>query len=207
MIQCSINAQVAYPSTADKIKVTYANQFIEDSGTYTYEISFPMSLHANQVVFANLNRFDVHKRTEAYEDCKLYADNRLIISGKGTVTAVSESTVKLQIVGGKSRIKYNSRFESHYIDEIDYPPVQIVSGIDAKRYAQLSMSYVDASKNPSLLMVDLSNSVRVGQPGVALFYPIYDETNDCVSNYLQVSTWSKLKVDGVVYPKGTMAYM
>ena len=207
MIFCTINAHVAYPSTTDKIKVTYANQYIEDSGSYTYDISFPMSIHANQLLFGNIHRFDVHKPTAAFDDCKLYADNRLVICGKGTVTAVSESMVKLQIVGGKSRIKYNSRFESHYIDEIDFPPVQIVSGIDAKRYAQLSLSYVDASKQPSLVMVDLTNGIRVGQPGVAVFYPIYDESYDCISNSLYAAKFDKLKVDGISYPTGKMAVM
>ena len=207
MIFCTINAHVAYPSTTDKIKVTYANQYIEDSGSYTYEISFPMSIHANQLLFGNIHRFDVHKPTAAFDDCKLYADNRLVISGKGTITSVSDTTVKMQIVGGKSRIKYNSRFESHYIDEIDFPPVQIVSGIDAKRYAQLSLSYVDASKQPSLVMVDLTNGIRVGQPGVAVFYPIYDESYDCISNFLYAAKFDKLKVDGISYPTGKMAVM
>ena len=207
MIYCTINGKAACPSTSDKFKVTYANQYIEDSGSYTYEISFPMSIHANQLLFGNIHRIDVHKPTAAFDDCKLYADNRLVICGKGTVTAVSESMAKLQIVGGKSRIKYNSKFESHYIDEIDFPPVQIVSGIDAKRYAQLNQSYVDASKQPSLVMVDLSNGFMVGQPGVAAFYPIYDETYDCVSNYLQAAKFDKLKVDGISYPAGKMAVM
>ena len=121
MIHCTINGQTAYPSASDKIKVTYANQYIEDSGSYTYDISFPMSIHANQVLFANIHRFDVHKRSKSFDDCKLYADNRLFISGKGTITSVSDSTVKMQIVGGKSRIKYNSKFENHFVDKVPFP--------------------------------------------------------------------------------------
>ena len=68
MIHCTINGQAAYPSASDKIKVTYANQYIEDSGSYTYDISFPMSIHANQVLFANIHRFDVHKRSKSFDD-------------------------------------------------------------------------------------------------------------------------------------------
>ena len=207
MLHCTINGRVGYPSTSDKIKVTYANQYIQDSGSYTYDISFPMSVHANQLLFGGIHRFDVHKRIAAFDDCKLYADNRLFISGKGTVTSVTDTTVKLQIVGGKSRIKYNSNFESHFIDELEYPPVQIVSGIDAKRYAQMGMTYVDASKQPSLVMVDLTNGIFVGEPGVAVFYPVYDETNDCTSNYLYAANFKKLTVGGVSYPTGKMACM
>lgn len=207
MIHCTINGQMAVPSSTDKIKVTYANQYIEDSGSYTYDITFPMSIHANQVIFGNVHRFDVHKPTTAFDDCKLFADNRLFISGKGTVTSVSESAVKLQVVGGKSRIKYNSKFEQHYIDDIDYPDVKITSGIDKVRYAQMGVTSVDCSTKPSMVIVDLTNGVNVGQPGVALFYPIYDETHDCMSNYLAAATFDKLNFEGHTLPGGTVPFM
>lgn len=207
MIHCTVNGKIAVPSSTDKIKVTYANQYIEDSGSYTYDITFPMSIHANQVVFGNVHRFDVHKPTTAFDDCKLFADNRLFISGKGTVTSVSESAVKLQIVGGKSRIKYNSKFEQHYVDEIDYPDVKITSGIDAMRYGLMGVTSVDCSTKPSMVLVDLTNGVNVGQPGVALFYPIYDETYDCMSNYLAAATFDKLTFEGHKLPGGTVPFM
>lgn len=207
MIHCTVNGKIAVPSSTDKIKVTYANQYIEDSGSYTYDISFPMSIHANQVIFGNVHRFDVHKPTTAFDDCKLFADNRLFVSGKGTVTSVSESAVKLQIVGGKSRIKYNSKFEQHYIDEIDYPDVKITSGIDAVRYALMGVTSIDCSTKPSMVLVDLTNGVNVGQPGVALFYPIYDETHDCMSNYLAAATFDKIKLNGYKLPGGTVPFM
>lgn len=207
MIHCTVNGKSAVPSSTDKIKVTYANQYIEDSGSYTYDITFPMSIHANQVVFANVHRFDVHKPTNAFDDCKLFADNRLFISGKGTVTSVSDSAVKLQIVGGKSRIKYNSKFEQHYIDDIDYPDVKITSGIDAMRYGQMGVTSVDCRTKPSMVLVDLTNGVNVGQPGVALFYPIYDETHDCMSNYLAAATFDKLNFEGHKLPGGTVPFM
>lgn len=207
MIHCTVNGKSAVPSSTDKIKVTYANQYIEDSGSYTYDITFPMSIHANQVVFANVHRFDVHKPTTAFDDCKLFADNRLFISGKGTVTSVSDSAVKLQIVGGKSRIKYNSKFEQHYIDDIDYPDVKITSGIDAMRYGQMGVTSVDCRTKPSMVLVDLTNGVNVGQPGVALFYPIYDETHDCMSNYLAAATFDKLTFEGHKLSGGTVPFM
>lgn len=207
MIHCTVNGKSAVPSSTDKIKVTYVNQYIEDSGSYTYDITFPMSIHANQVVFANVHRFDVHKPTTAFDDCKLFADNRLFISGKGTVTSVSDSAVKLQIVGGKSRIKYNSKFEQHYIDDIDYPDVKITSGIDAMRYGQMGVTSVDCRTKPSMVLVDLTNGVNVGQPGVALFYPIYDETHDCMSNYLAAATFDKIKLNGYTLPSGTVPFM
>lgn len=110
MIVMQINGDVAYPDTSQNIKVTYENQFVKDSGSYTYEVQFPMAILENKMIFKNVDRFDVSKKLATYDDCKLYVDNRLVISGKGTVTNITNSVVKLQIVGGKSRIKYNSKF-------------------------------------------------------------------------------------------------
>ena len=97
MIVCSLNGKTAYPSSSDKIKVTYENQFVKDSGSYTYDISFPMDIARNRELFKNVQRLDVKKTVGDFEDCKLYADNRLIISGKGTVTSITNDVVKLQI--------------------------------------------------------------------------------------------------------------
>ena len=44
MIRVVINGEVAYPDTSQKIKVTYENQFVKDSGSYTYEVQFPMAI-------------------------------------------------------------------------------------------------------------------------------------------------------------------
>lgn len=206
MIQCIINGMPGYPSASDKIKLTYENQYVNDSGEYTYDISFPMAIHENRLLFGNLQRFDVKKRTGSFDDCKVYVDNRLVMSGKGTVTSVSESTVKLQIVGGKSRVKYNSNFESHYIDDIDYPAVRLNRGIDTKRYADLGLEDVDLSQPWSHIMIDLTKWNYVGQEGVALLNPVWDETNDCMSNFIVSRRYRTgrflygLSVNGYKYP-------
>ena len=74
----------------------------------------------NRRVFHNVSRFDVSKSTQTYNDCKLYVSGRLVLSGVGTIISVTDSEIKLQIVGGKSRIKFNDKMTKHYIDEIDF---------------------------------------------------------------------------------------
>ncbi len=198
MLVCVVNGQKGYPSSSDKIKITYENQFIKDSGSYTYDISFPMKIAENQVLFGNVNRFDVKKILPDYEDCKLYADNRLVISGKGTITSITNDVVKLQIVGGKSRIKYNSKFESHYIDEIDYPPVVITKGIDRDAYRRLGITELDLSTIDSdMLFVDLHDWNYVGQPGIAAFNPINDEGNDDVIRNNITNSKGEIRRSGV----------
>ena len=120
MITCIINGMAAYPAASQSIKLTYANQYVTDDGEYSYDINFPMAIMPNRRVFHNVSRFDVSKSTQTYNDCKLYVSGRLVLSGVGTIISVTDSEIKLQIVGGKSRIKFNDKMTKHYIDEIDF---------------------------------------------------------------------------------------
>lgn len=207
MIEMIINGEVAYPDTSQKIKVTYENQYIKDSGSYTYEVQFPMAILENKKIFKNVDRFDVKKTVGDFEDCKLYADNRLIISGKGTVTSITNDVVKLQIVGGKSRIKYNSKFEKHFIDEIDYPSVVLDTGINKSIYDKAGTGYPNMDQFQWMLFIDLTTGNFVGQKGVAVISPINDETNEILANRVYLSKFSKIKINGVKFPSGKYAYM
>lgn len=210
MIICYIDNKKIFPNTTDKIKVTYENQFIKDSGSYTYEISFPMSIQANKEFFNNINRFDVKKKIQSFENCALLVDNRLIISGKGHITSVTAAAVKLQIAGGKSRIKYNSAFEKHFIDEIKYPKVAITKGINHEVYNELGMNEVLASDNfgSEILAIDLTDYYFVGQPDVAAFNPINDETNERTANQIMGIEFNKVNLQGHKYkPSKAYPYM
>lgn len=197
MIVCSLNGKTAYPSSSDKIKVTYENQFVKDSGSYTYDISFPMDIARNREIFKNVQRLDVKKTLADFDDCKLYAANRLIISGKGTVTSITNDVVKLQIVGGKSRIKYNSKFEKHFIDEIEYPTVILDSGVDTATLPKFGYSVPFSMDNKNaFLPIDLTKSNFVGQKGVAVLAPVNDETNDVQANRVMAMKGVTLKTNG-----------
>lgn len=207
MIVCSLNGKTAYPSSSDKIKVTYENQFVKDSGSYTYDISFPMDIARNREIFNNVQRLDVKKTLADFDDCKLYAANRLIISGKGTVTSITNDVVKLQIVGGKSRIKYNSKFEKHFIDEIDYPSVVLDTGINKQVYEKTGAGYPNMNNTQWGILTDLTTGNIIGQRGVAVLSPTYDETNDIVANRPCLMKLEKLKINGVKFPQGTYSFI
>ena len=185
MIQCIIDGKVGYPDTKNKIKVTYENQYVNDSGSYTYQINFPMSIMVNKALFGNVDRFDVKKTIPDFEDCRLLVDNRLIISGKGTVMSITNDSVKLQIVGGKSRIKYNSKFTSHFIDEIDYPDTGVKTSTK-----EFLIWWAKFSLN-GIIETDLSNKHVVGEEGKFAFNPVYDETNDIIANAPFVTSYTE----------------
>jgi hypothetical protein len=207
MIICLLDGKKAYPVNTDKIKVTYENQFVKDSGSYTFDISFPLDIPENRKVFGNVQRMDVKKNLADFEDCRLYADNRLIMSGKGTVMSITNTTLKVQIVGGKSRIKYNSRFEKHYIDEIDYPSVILDKGINKAPYTSAGVSLPNMDNFQWMVFIDLTTANYVGQKGVAVLSPVNDETNEIIANRVMLAKFDKIKINGVKYPKGTYAYM
>lgn len=197
MIYCTLDDKIAYPSTSEKIKVTYENQFIKDSGSYTFDITFPMDIAANRRIFGNVQRIDVKKTIKDFETCRLYAGNRLVLSGKGTVTSISPDKVKVQIVGGKSRIKYNSKFEKHFIDQIDFPAVVLDTGLDTDTMQSFGLSApVSMEAKPSFVFIDLSASNFVGQKGVAVLSPVNDETNQVQANRVSVLLNANIKYNG-----------
>ena len=72
-----------------------------------------MDIMENRLFFGNINRIDVRKNKINYDICRLYADDRLVIEGKGSVNSITNDVVKMQIIGGKSKVKYNSKFLNH----------------------------------------------------------------------------------------------
>ena len=184
MITCVINGMAAYPAASQSIKLTYANQYVTDDGEYSYDINFPMSIMDNRRVFHNVSRFDVSKATQKFDDCKLYVSGRLILSGVGTIISVTESEIKLQIVGGKSRIKYNDRMTKHYIDEIatfgtaDKPGYTVDKG--------WSQGFKNLQKINDIYRLDEDKSKFLGVEGKWCFVPVRDETNDMIDNFVGV---------------------
>ena len=65
MIVCTLDGKAGFPSSADKIKVTYENPFVKDSGSYTYDINFPMAIPGNRRLFGNIQR-DGYVRHQRY---------------------------------------------------------------------------------------------------------------------------------------------
>lgn len=181
MITCIINGHKAYPISTSSIKVTYANQYVTDDGEYTYDITFPMNILENRVIFKNVSRLEVKKNIAKYDDCKLFCNSQLIMSGVGTILSVNEKEIKLQIVGGKSRIKFNDRMEKHYIDEIqfgtaDKPGYDVDKGWSQKFKDRITEIY----------RLDEDKTKFLGVEGKWCFVPVRDETNDMIANFVGV---------------------
>ena len=183
MITCIINGHRAYPISTSSIKVTYANQYVTDDGEYTYDITFPMDILANREIFKNVSRFEVAKNIAKYDDCKLYVDSRIIMSGVGTILSVNQNEVKLQIVGGKSRIKFNEKLTKHYIDELDLGIADKPGYTVDKGWSQ---GFKNLQKINDIYRLDDDKSKFLGVEGKWCFVPVRDETNDMIANFVGV---------------------
>ena len=183
MITCIINGHRAYPISTSSIKVTYANQYVTDDGEYTYDITFPMNILANREIFKNVSRFEVAKNIAKYDDCKLYVDSRIIMSGVGTILSVNQNEVKLQIVGGKSRIKFNEKLTKHYIDELDLGIADKPGYTVDKGWSQ---GFKNIQKINDIYRLDDDKSKFLGVEGKWCFVPVRDETNDMIANFVGV---------------------
>lgn len=181
MITCIINGHKAYPISTSSIKVTYANQYVTDDGEYTYDITFPMNILENRVIFKNVSRLEIKKNVAKYDDCKLFCNSQLIMSGIGTILSVNEKEIKLQIVGGKSRIKFNDRMTKHYIDEIPFGTAD-KPGYDVDK----GWSQMFKEKLKEIYRLDEDKSLFLGVEGKWCFVPVRDETNDIISNFVGV---------------------
>lgn len=172
MITCIINGHRAYPISTSSIKVTYANQYVTDDGEYTYDITFPMNILANREIFSNVSRLEVKKNIAKFDDCKLYVDSKIIMSGVGTILSVNQQEVKLQIVGGKSRIKFNDKMTKHYIDEInlgiaDAPGSTVNKSVENK--------FNDLSKVTDIFILSTDKTKFLGVEGKWCFMPVHDD--------------------------------
>lgn len=183
MITCIINGHRAYPISTSSIKVTYANQYVTDDGEYTYDITFPMDILANREIFKNVSRFEVAKNIAKYDDCKLYVDSRIIMSGVGTILSVNQNEVKLQIVGGKSRIKFNEKLTKHYIDEMDLGIADKPGYTVDKGWSQ---GFKNLQKINDIYRLDDDKSKFLGVEGKWCFVPVRDETNNMIANFVGV---------------------
>lgn len=190
MIYCVLDGDRVYPSLSQNIKITRENPDLKDKGSYTLDVTFPLSIYENQVKFRHLNRIDVSMTSNDYESAVLYVDHIPVISGVGVITSVSNTEVKLQIMNANSEFKYASGFDKKYIDEIFSWWNQNFFG----KYLPGNPPKIEGTSFFSLFwptMINYSQAIQsqnhVGDASMGIYTPIYDETEGSIINEIAVS--------------------
>lgn len=117
MTELSLNGKAVALKEGVSLKLTIANPCFTDSDSFTYDIEIPVNDDRNSVIFDDINRLDSMK-TRPDINARLTVDNVLLLDGKAIVTGVSESAVKVQLLGDRTAYNFNSSETGAYIDKM-----------------------------------------------------------------------------------------
>lgn len=118
MIQLIIDGKVAIPNSTANIKLTRENAYFTKSSSYTYDVDLPLDIAENRRIFGWVQRMDVTKSPQRF-DAVLIVDNETVLTGSAHITQVSETSVKVQLLGEAASYNYGNKMDDTYIDELD----------------------------------------------------------------------------------------
>lgn len=124
MTQLFINSLPAVLPSGASFKLTRENPALTDSGDHTLEVTLPLlDCPQNQAIFGLAHRTDIsHVALASSRMPFLLAADELLIQGEAVVTNITDSDVKVQLIGGRSYLNLQSRDSEaldRYIDELD----------------------------------------------------------------------------------------
>lgn len=118
MIQLYLDGQQAFLKDNQTIKMTTENPFFTKSAAYTYDVELPLNVAANRRIFGYLHRMDQAKEPRVLE-AMLVVDNITVLTGTAHITSVSDTTVKVQLLGEAASYNYGNKMEDTFIDCLD----------------------------------------------------------------------------------------
>lgn len=118
MIEIFLDGKLAIPKENQTIKLTTENSFFTKSASYTYDVELPLAIEANRRIFGNIHRMDIPKEPRIME-AVLNVDNVTVLTGSAHITSVSDTSVKVQLLGEAASYNYGNKMGETYIDELD----------------------------------------------------------------------------------------
>lgn len=186
MIELILDGKAAALKDDVKIKLTSCNPYYSSASTYTYEVELPLALPANREIFGDIDRLDTQKQSRKL-DAQLRSGGHDLVTGKATITSVTEDAVKVQLLGYASAYGYDGEMSETYIDELEM----------GDWYGQLIGGYpYHQPEYGSAWSIALHWRVYALQQGMAydqwraamfandycVFYPVHNSTADTVCN-------------------------
>lgn len=115
MTELVINGRAASMKDGISLKLNVANPYFTDNDAYTYDIDLPLGNERNRRIFGHIHRFDVAKKKKTYP-ARLIVDNIEVLSGTAVITSVTETSVKVQLMGERTAYNYDSTANDKHID-------------------------------------------------------------------------------------------
>ena len=119
MTEHYLNGVRVYPSVGDDIQITAENPMLTDTGSYSLEVKYPLSIFENRDFFGALNRTDVTKKYTTW-NVEVKNLGQVILQGTATLIKATESAVSVQYLAGNSQVNFWNKAEETYIDEYDF---------------------------------------------------------------------------------------
>ena len=119
MTEVYIDQQRVFFKENTSLKLTIENTFFGNTGSYTLDVTFPLDIEENRKAFGYVNRLDVSKKYKKY-DAMIVVDSKMVFKGSAKITNISDSEVKLQLLSGNSNVKFWTKAQKIYIDELEY---------------------------------------------------------------------------------------
>ena len=118
MIELFLDDKPAVLKENVSIKLTRENVYFTKSGSYTYDVELPLQCTENRAIFGSINRKDVDTEFAEFH-ALLRVDNVILLDGRAIINSVTESSVKVQLLGGNADMNFTRQGSEIYIDELD----------------------------------------------------------------------------------------
>lgn len=118
MIQLYLDSLPAFPKENQTIKLTTENPFFTKSASYTYDVELPLGVAENRRIFGFLHRMDQSKEPRNLT-AALVVDNVTVLTGTAHITSVTDTAVKVQLLGEAASYNYGNKMDDTYIDDLD----------------------------------------------------------------------------------------
>ena len=113
-----IDGKQAVIDEKQTVKFVRENTYFTKSGSYTYEVTLPTLCPENIAIFGHLYRKDQRKAVKVTFSARLNVDNVDIMNGIATITNITDTTIKVQLMGGNSELNFYNKNENRFIDEL-----------------------------------------------------------------------------------------
>lgn len=118
MIELFLDNKPAVLRDNVSIKLTSENVYFTKSGSYTYDIELPLGCAENRDILGNINRKDVETNYCEFRAI-LRVDNQVLLNGKAVLHQVTDSSAKVQLMGGNAEMNFYTKGSELYVDELE----------------------------------------------------------------------------------------
>ncbi len=141
MINLYLDNKHVFFNGNNEIKLTKNNSYLTESGTYSLELEIPLDIPENLQVFGPIQRKEVSKESKKF-DARMIVRSKEIFNGSAKLTSITETTVRIQLIGGNSDFNLIVGSGDYYIDELSYDILDL-SSIATENGAQAEQSVPD----------------------------------------------------------------